>query len=149
MQNIRYFGCKKVPWSEMFDFNCYGNNLGMFGKELLVIILGSKRGRNVGPRPHRPLLPRRLDKAPGKSIILSVLYRFGNWCYFSDDRKIVQGTTAAAPPNGNIAQPASLVGPGDSLALFLARMMISAVIYRLAETVISYINHSLGISGSQ
>ena len=123
--------------------------LAYFGNEILVIILGSKRGRNVGPRPHRPLLPQRLDKAPGKSIILSVLYRFGNWCYFSDDRKIVQSTTAAAPPNGNIAQPASLFGPGDSLALFLARMVISMIIYRLAETVISYINKSLGISGSQ
>ena len=121
----------------------------MFDKEMLVIILGSKRGRNVGPRPQRPLLPQRLDKAPGKSIILSVLYRFGNWCYFSDDRKIVQSTTAAAPPNGNIAQPASLFEPGDSLALFLARMVISMIIYRLAETVISYINKSLGISGSQ
>ena len=140
---------KKFPGQKCSIFNCYGNNLGMFGKEILVIILGSKRGRNVGPRPHRPLLPQRLDKAPGKSIILSVLYRFDNRCYFSDDRKIVQSTTAAVPPNGNIAQPASLFGPGDSLALFLARMVISAIIYRLAETVISYINKSLGISGSQ
>ena len=123
--------------------------LAYLGNEALVIILGSKRGRNAGPRPHRPLLPQRLDKAPGKSIIPSVLYRFDNRQYFPDDRRVVQSTTAAAPPNGNIAQPASLVGPGDSLALFLARMMISAVIYRLAETVISYINHSLGISGSQ
>ena len=121
----------------------------MFGKEILVIILGSKRGRNVGPRPHRPLLPQRLDKVPGKSIISFVLYRFANRQYFLGDRRIVQSTTAAAPPNGNIAQPASLFGPGDSLALFLARMVISAIIYRLAETVISYINHSLGISGSQ
>ena len=140
---------KKFPGQQYPIFNCYRNDLGMFDKEILVIILGSKRGRNVGPRPQRPLLPQRLDKAPGKSIILSVLYRFGNWCYFSDDRKIVQSTTAAAPPNGNIAQPASLFEPGDSLALFLARMVISMIIYRLAETVISYINKSLGISGSQ
>ena len=123
--------------------------LAYFGKEILVIILGSKRGRNVGPRPHRPLLPQRLDKAPGKSIILSVLYRFDNRCYFSDDRKIVQSTTAAAPPDGTTALPASLFSPGDSLPLFLARMVISAIIYRLAESVISYINRSLGISGSQ
>ena len=123
--------------------------LAYLGNEILFIILGSKRGRNVGPRPHRPLLPQRLDKAPGKGIIPSVLYRFDNRQYFPDDRRVVQSTTAAAPPNGNIAQPASLFGPGDSLALFLARMVISAIIYRLAETVISYINHSLGISGSQ
>ena len=120
-----------------------------FGNEISVIILGFKRGRNAGPRPHRPLLPQRLDKAPGMGIIPSVLCRFGNWLCFSDDKRVVQSTTAAAPSNGNIAQPASLFGPGDSLALFLARMVISAIIYRLAETVISYINHSLGISGSQ
>ena len=52
--------------------------LAYFGKEILVIILGSKRGRNVGPRPHRPLLLQRLDKVPGKNIIPSVLYRFDN-----------------------------------------------------------------------
>ena len=123
--------------------------LAYLGNEALVIILGSKRGRNAGPRPHRPLLPQRLDKIPGKSIIPSVLYRFDNRHCFLDDRRVVQSTTAAASPNGNIAQPASLFGPGDSLALFLVRMVISAIIYRLAETVISYINHSLGISGSQ
>ena len=123
--------------------------LTYFGNEISVIILGSKCGRNIGPRPHRPLLPQRLDKTPGKGIIPFVLYRFNNRLYFSDDRRVVQSTTAAAPPNGNTAQPASLFGPGDSLALFLARMVISAIIYRLAETVISYINHSLGISGSQ
>ena len=83
------------------------------------------------------------------SIVPSVLYRLDNRLWFSDDRRIVESTTAAAPPNGNIAQPASLFEPGDSLALFLARMVISMIIYRLAETVISYINHSLGISGSQ
>ena len=44
--------------------------LTYLGNEILVIILGSKRGRNVGPRPHRPLLPQRLDRAPGKVIIL-------------------------------------------------------------------------------
>ena len=47
--------------------------LAYFGNEILVIILGSKRGCNVGPRPHRPLLPQRLDKAPGKDVIPSVL----------------------------------------------------------------------------
>ena len=120
-----------------------------FGNEISVMILGSKRGRNVGPRPHRPLLPQRLDKAPGKGIIPSVLYRFDNRLYFSDDRRVVQSTTAAAPPNGTIAQPVSLFSPGDSLPLFLARMVISAIIYRVAESVISYINRSLGISGSQ
>ena len=52
--------------------------LTYFGNEILVILSGSKRGRNVGPRPHRPLLPQRLDKAPGKNIIPSVLYRFDN-----------------------------------------------------------------------
>ena len=52
--------------------------LAYFGNEKLVIILGSKRGRNAGPRPHRPLLPQRLDKTPGKNIIPSVLYRFDN-----------------------------------------------------------------------
>ena len=119
------------------------------GNKILVIFSVSKRGRNIGPRPRRPLLPQRSDRAPGKSIIPSVLYRFDNRQYFSDDRRVVQSTTTAAPPNGNIAQPASLFGPGDSLALFLARMVISMIIYRLAETVISYINKSLGISGSQ
>ena len=123
--------------------------LTYFGNEISVILLGSKRGRNIGPRPHRPLFPQRLDKAPGTRIIPSVLYRFDNRLYFSDDRRVVQSTTAAAPPDGTIAQPASLFGPGDSLPLFLARMAVSAIIYRLAETVISYINHSLGISGSQ
>ena len=53
-----------------------------FGNEISVMILGSKRGRNVGPRPHRPLLPQRLDKAPGKDIIPSVLCRFDNRLYF-------------------------------------------------------------------
>ena len=123
--------------------------LTYFGNEISVIILGSKRGRNIGPRPHRPLLPQRLDKAPGKGIISSVLYRFDNRLYFSDDRRVVQSTTAAAPPDGTTALPASLFSPGDSLPLFLARMVISAIIYRVAESVISYINRSLGISGSQ
>ena len=117
--------------------------------KILVIISGSKRGRNVGPRPHRPLLPQRLDKAPGKGIVSSVLYRFDNRLYFSVDRRIVQGTTAAAPPDGATALPASLFSPGDSLPLFLARMVISAIVYRVAESIISYINRSLGISGSQ
>ena len=46
-----------------------GNSLDIFGNEISVIILGSRRGRNVGPRPHRPLLPQRLDRAPGEVII--------------------------------------------------------------------------------
>ena len=90
----------------------------MFGKEILVIILGSKRGRNVGPRPHRPLLPQRLDKAPGKSIIPSVLYRFNSWLYFSGGRGFAQSTTVAASPDGNAAQPDSCSDPGTPCPSF-------------------------------
>ena len=52
--------------------------LTYFDNEILIMLSGSKRGRNVGPRPHRPLFPQRLDRAPGKSIIPSVLYRLNS-----------------------------------------------------------------------
>ena len=46
-----------------------------FDNETLIMLSVSKRGRNVGPRPYRPLFPQRLDRAPGKNFIPSVLYR--------------------------------------------------------------------------
>ena len=123
--------------------------LTYFDNEILVILSGSKRGRNVGPRPHRPLLPRRLDRAPGKGIIPSVLYGLNSWLYFPGGRRFDQSTTAAAPSDGTAAQPDSLFGPGDSLSQFLVRKVISAVLFWLMEAVIDYVNRRLGISGSQ
>ena len=119
------------------------------GNKILVILSVSKRGRNIGPRPRRPLLPPRFDRAPGKSIIPSVLYRFNSWLYFSGGRRFAQSTTVAASPDGNAAQPDSLFGPGDSLSQFLVRKVISAVLFWMMEAVIDYVNRRLGISGSQ
>ena len=69
--------------------------------------------------------------------------------YFPGGRRFVQDTTTAAPSDGTAAQPDSLFGPGDSLSQFLARKVISAVLFWLVEAVIDYVNRSLGVSGSQ